>query len=106
MQFRAGQLDEARRTYALVLATEPDDVQTHNNLANLLLKLNDKAALAHAERAVKLAPGNPSVMDTVGWLLVETGGDRSRALDLLRAAARKAPANPTIREHLAEVEKG
>jgi len=45
-------------------------------------------------------------MDTAGWLLVETGGDRNRALDLLRAAARKAPGNAAIAGHLAEAQKG
>ena len=51
-------------------------------------------------------PTNPSVLDTAGWLLVETGGDRNRALDLLRRAARQAPANRTIAAHLATAEKG
>ena len=78
-----------------------------NNLAFAHSKLGNSAkALGYAQRALKLAPDNPSVMDTVGWLLVETGGDRSRALDLLRAAARKAPGNTTIRAHLAQAEKG
>ena len=78
-----------------------------NNLAFAHSKLGNNArALGYALRALKLAPENPSVMDTAGWLLVETGGDRSRALDLLRAAARKAPDNATIRGHLLSAEKG
>ena len=78
-----------------------------NNLAFAHSKLgNNATALGYALRALKLAPDNSSVMDTAGWLLVATGGDRSRALDLLRAAARKAPDNATIREHLLSAEKG
>ena len=46
------------------------------------------------------------MMDTAGWLLVESGGDRNRALDLLRGASRKAPGNRTIAAHLAAAEKG
>ena len=77
-----------------------------NNLAFAHGKLGNSAkALDYALRALKLAPESASVMDTAGWLLVETGGDRSRALDLLRAAARKAPDNATIREHLQSAEK-
>ena len=78
-----------------------------NNLAYAHSRMDNNAkALGYAMRALKLAPNNPSVMDTAGWLLVETGGDRSRALDLLRAAARKAPDNTTIRAHLDAAEKG
>ena len=66
---------------------------------------NRQVALGYALRALKEAPKNPSVMDTVGWLLVQTGGDRARALALLRAAAAAAPQNPAIRQHLAAAER-
>lgn len=63
-------------------------------------------AIGYAERALKQAPGNASVMDTLGWLLVQTGKDRSRGLALLRDAARKAPGNANIRDHLRKAEQG
>ncbi len=44
-------------------------------------------------------------MDTLGWLLVESGEDRAHGLKLLREAARKAPQNNAILEHLAKAEK-
>ena len=44
-------------------------------------------------------------MDTVGQLLIETHGDRGRALSLLRRAAQAAPQNTAIRDHLALAEK-
>lgn len=61
---------------------------------------NKQVALGYAERALRQAPQNASVMDTVGWLLVQTGGNKARALQLLRAASAKAPENATIRQHL------
>jgi len=67
---------------------------------------NKQVALGYAERALRQAPQNASVMDTLAWLLVETGGDKARARDLLRAASAKAPGNATIRAHLAAVERG
>jgi len=67
---------------------------------------NKQVALGYAERALRQAPQNASVMDTLAWLLVETGGDKARALQLLRAASAKAPANVMIRAHLAAVERG
>lgn len=87
----------------ILAATDGRNPLVLNNLAYAeSMRGNKDRALGYASRALKLAPGNPSVMDTVGWLLVETGGDRSRALDLLGEAARKAPDNATIRTHLAE----
>lgn len=67
---------------------------------------NRGRAVDFARRAYREASGNASIMDTLGWLLWETGGDRSEALRLLRAAAAKAPDNATIRDHLARAERG
>ncbi|HET9630548.1 MAG TPA: hypothetical protein VFP14_13805, partial [Novosphingobium sp.] len=67
---------------------------------------NKQVALGYAERALKQASQNASVMDTVGWLLVQTGGDKARALQLLRGASAKAPANATIQAHLQAAERG
>ena len=72
-----------------------------NNLAYAQDQVGNKqVALGYALRALKEAPQNPSVMDTAAWLLIQTGGERTRALQLLRAASDKAPQNATIRAHL------
>jgi len=94
--------------YQRILAvTDGKNALVLNNLAFAQDQVGNKAvALAYAERALKLAPQNPSVMDTVGWLLVQTGGDKARALQLLRAASAKAPDNATIRQHLQAAERG
>ena len=94
----------ASAAYQRILAeTDGRNPLVLNNLAFAESMLGNKLrALGYAERALKLAPTNPSVMDTAGWLLVETDGDRARALDLLNAAAKAAPDNATIRAHLAE----
>ncbi|HUQ13184.1 MAG TPA: tetratricopeptide repeat protein [Novosphingobium sp.] len=96
----------AAAAYERILAiTDGKNALVLNNLAYAQGQLGNHAkALTYALRALKLDPDNPSVMDTAGWLLVETGGDRNRALDLLRAAARKAPGNATIRGHLQAAE--
>lgn len=72
-----------------------------NNLAYARSQVGDKqAALRLAETALGLAPEHPLIMDTLGWLLFETGGNRRRALDLLQEAARRAPDNAAITQHL------
>ncbi len=63
-------------------------------------------AIRLSEMAHELAPDHPSIMDTLGWLLVESGEDRSRGLQLLERAARLDPDNPTINRHLSEARGG
>ncbi|MDF1833675.1 MAG: tetratricopeptide repeat protein [Alteraurantiacibacter sp. bin_em_oilr2.035] len=67
---------------------------------------NPQEAIRLAELALGKAPDHPSIMDTLGWLLVSTGKDRSRGLLLLEQAAQAAPENAVIARHLAEARRG
>ena len=99
-EFRAGNLTSARRRYEAVLQAQGDDPLVMNNLANILAKLGDPAAAEYAERAFRMAPSNPAIQDTLGWLLVQ-GGQLEAGLRHLREARLRDPANPEIRYHLA-----
>jgi putative PEP-CTERM system TPR-repeat lipoprotein len=101
-QHYAGEKQFAQAAEALraVLQLKPDNAVALNNLAWTYHQGKDPRALETAERAVKLAPGSPVAMDTLGWLLVEQG-NHARALSLLQSAASKAPAAKDIRYHLA-----
>lgn len=59
-------------------------------------------AISLALRAVEADPGNASVLDTAGVLLIETGVDRARGKAFLTKAARLAPNNSAIARHLAQ----
>jgi putative PEP-CTERM system TPR-repeat lipoprotein len=100
VQFRSGQLAEARQTYQRVIAANPDDASTLNNFANLLLQMNDPAAQETAERALKLSPNHPAYGDTLGWILVNKG-QIELGLRYLREARLRSPENGEIRFHLA-----
>ncbi|MFM6830590.1 MAG: tetratricopeptide repeat protein [Novosphingobium sp.] len=104
---RAGNWGNAIAAYDRLLAvTDGRNPLVLNNMAFAQGKVgNTKSAIDFARRALKEAPGNASVMDTLGWLLVESGEDRAHGLKLLREAARKAPQNNAILEHLAKAEK-
>lgn len=105
---KAGNWGNAIALYERILAvTDGKNPLVLNNLAYAQGQVGNKsAALDYAQRALKADPANPSIMDTVAMLLIETGGDRAKALSLLREAAAKAPGNATIKAHLAQVEKG
>lgn len=101
---KAGNWGNAIALYRRILAvTDGTNPLVLNNLAFAESQVGNKAeALDLALRALKAAPDNPSVMDTAAWLMLENGKDRARAVALLKAAAARAPANQTIRKHLAD----
>ena len=91
----------ARGVYADLVRTDPKDARAHNNLAHVLLLQGDPAALTHAEQARALAPNQPQVNDTLGWVLVQQGHPE-KGLRYLREAALRAPDDPDIQQHLKE----
>jgi len=94
------QFKPAAAQYEDILKRMPDNVSVLNNLAWVYQQQKDARALPTAERAAKLAPANPAVLDTLGWLLAEQG-DTARALPLLKKAVEAAPEARDIRYHLA-----
>jgi putative PEP-CTERM system TPR-repeat lipoprotein len=91
----------AKSQYQHVLEIDPDNAVALNNLAWLLAEEKDPKALEFAERAHRVAPFNPNVLDTLGWTLARSG-QAKRGVDLLRIATRLAPTQPEIRLHLAK----
>lgn len=91
----------AAREYRAVLDIQPNNAMVLNNLAWVSGQLKDPKALEYAEKADKLAPNQPSILDTLGTLLVEKGNTQ-RGLELLQAAAKLAPTSPSIRLDLAK----
>jgi putative PEP-CTERM system TPR-repeat lipoprotein len=87
--------------YEQVLEAQPDNVVALNNAAWLYLESDPTHAMALAERAYRLAPENPNVLDTYGWSLVK-GGQAGRGLVLLQEAVGRAPQAGEIRYHLVE----
>jgi putative PEP-CTERM system TPR-repeat lipoprotein len=91
----------AAKGYREILAIEPNNVLALNNLAWTLGELKDPGAIGVAEKAYALAPANPAVADTLGWLLVERG-DTKRGAEILAKAAAAAPTALEVRMHYAK----
>lgn len=90
----------AAAAYRAALEVEPENVVVLNNLAWLLSEAGKPEARELAEHAYRLAPLNPSIVDTLGTVLVRQG-DTARGLALLRMATNLAPQDPRLRLNLA-----
>ncbi len=99
---RLGRLEQARSTYAALLARDPQNAGATNNLAQVLMRLNDPGALAMAEKAARLAPTDANALDTLGWLQARSGA-LALGLKTLREARLRAPDSREVRYHLAWV---
>ena len=93
-----GEGSAAIAEYEQMLATQSNNPIFLNNLAWLYFEAGDKRALDTARRAHELAPAQPEIMDTYGWVLLAQG-KREQGLDLLQKAASAAPDNPDIAYH-------
>jgi len=98
---RKGDLSNAVKGYEKALALNPRFAPAANNLAYLYSEHGgDKnRALALAELAKEMAPEEPRISDTLGWILYRRGVYQ-RALTLLKESASKLPDNVEVQYHL------
>jgi putative PEP-CTERM system TPR-repeat lipoprotein len=99
LKLKDRQYADAARQYERLVALDPRNARYHSDLAWLYQKTGDGRALPMAEKAYSLAPDNPDVTDTLGWILVDQG-KLPRAVDLLQKAASRST-SAEIRYHLA-----
>jgi tetratricopeptide (TPR) repeat protein len=99
------EFNKARDAYEKVIAANPTLVLALNNLAYICAeKLNDlKRASELAQKARSIAPTNPSVLDTLGWITYKQG-NYQQAADLLSQSAAKSPDNAEIQFHFGMAE--
>ena len=95
----AKQYRAAIEQYQHIIARDAGNVLALNDLAWAYQQDKDRRAQATAEQALKLAPDNAAVLDTLGWILLEQG-EPKRATGLLRKAADLAPKAAEIQYHL------
>lgn len=95
----AKQNKAAVEQFQMILQHDPNNVAALNDLAWTYQREQDPRALEYAEKANQLVSGNASVLDTLGWILIEQGNS-SRGLPLLQEANSLAPEVAEIHYHL------
>ena len=94
---------EMERLLQRVIALKPDNAHAHNALGYSLADRSVRLAEAKSliEKAMKLAPGDPFIVDSMGWVEFRMG-NREEALRWLRQAYGARP-DTEIAAHLGEV---
>lgn len=103
LSVRGGDLKRARATFEELSTKEPDNWIVANDFASFL---NDNSsgsvdiekAVKLAEKANKLKPDTPAVLDTLGWAHCRKGEYRKAEEVLMRLSAR-LPDSPEINYH-------
>jgi tetratricopeptide (TPR) repeat protein len=96
-----GDYRDSRDAYEKLLAITPDNGMALNNLACLYADRLDQLDKAYplARRASEIAPSDPSVADTLGWILYRKG-EYTPALVALRESAAKLGSISEVQFHL------
>ncbi len=93
---------DAEKHYAAVIKLQPNNAMAYNNLAWVSAKLNKNEAIAYAEKANTLAPGQPAFMDTLAMLLADKGS-YAQAVELEIKALALQPLNAVLKLNLAKI---
>jgi tetratricopeptide (TPR) repeat protein len=101
---KSGRVADAEQALRDLLAKDPLDANTLNSLGYLLADHGQRLdeAVDLVQRALKVEPGNPSFLDSLGWAYYQQG-NLDRADAPLTEAASKSPTNSVIQDHLGEL---
>jgi tetratricopeptide (TPR) repeat protein len=100
---KLGRLDEMEQLLRRVISLKPDYQAAYNALGYSLADRNMRLPEAKEliQKAVALAPTDPFIRDSLGWVEFRLG-NRAEALRLLESAFKARP-DPEIAAHLGEV---
>lgn len=95
-----GEMQESAKIYEGILDEYPDDLSALNNLAVLYQRTQNPKAAELAEKVYRIAPENPGIQDTYGWILVQEG-KLEKALGVLKSAVNALPNLAEVKYHYA-----
>jgi tetratricopeptide (TPR) repeat protein len=99
-----GDLKGAEKALRDLIARDPMDANALNSLGYMLAEHSDRLpeAVTLLQRALKIEPGNPSYLDSLGWAYFQQG-----RLDLadgpLTEAAEKLKSSSVVQDHLGDL---
>ncbi len=101
---RLGETEKSIQAFRLTLEIDPDHVQSLNYLAYTFAETNQNLdeAEVFAKKALRLAPNDPYILDTVGWIYFKKG-NLKEAQKHIEAAYRQKPDEAVIVEHLGDI---
>ncbi len=102
---RAGDPAEAEKVFLKLLALRPNDSATLNYLGYMWADqgVQLERAKEMLEKAVAREPRNAAYLDSLGWAYFRLGQLQRRRKNL-REAYRREPGDPTIEEHIGDLE--
>ncbi len=100
---KMGRVDEAIADLELIVKNEPNNAESLNALGYTLVDLTHRIAEGkkYIEKALKLKPDDPAILDSMGWAYYRLG-QHQKALQYLQQAFAKLK-DPEIAAHLGEV---
>ncbi len=100
---KLGHIDLLESSLKNVIRLQPDNAHAYNALGYSLAERNLRLPEARQliEKALQLAPEDPFIIDSMGWVLYRQG-EQKQALEYLRKAYSARP-DPEIAAHLGEV---
>lgn len=103
MAEKAGHVDAMEKALRQVIAQAPDNQHAYNALGYSLAERNVRLqeAFELIDKAMKMAPGDPFIMDSMGWVQYRLGHLDEAEAQLRRAYALRS--DPEIAVHLGEV---
>jgi tetratricopeptide (TPR) repeat protein len=100
---KVGKIDVVERDLRRLIEIKPDHAHAYNALGYSLADRNERLDEAQQliDKALQLAPEDPFILDSKGWVLFRRG-DAGSALDVLKKAF-ALRADPEIAAHIGEV---
>lgn len=99
-----GDREGAERSLRELLARDPQDATALNYLGYMFAERGARLdeAVDLVQRALKIEPGNPSFLDSLGWAYFQQGRLELADPPLTEAAA-KLPTNSVVQDHLGDL---
>ena len=100
---KMGRMDVLEANLRKVISLNPEHAHAHNALGYSLVERNERLPEAREliVKALRLAPDDPFIIDSMGWVLYRMGDHAGALVQLQRAFAIRQ--DPEIAAHLGEV---